>query len=73
MPRQITDPSWSPPHPFGLATHPEWAAVRERYNERLAMQSQNVTPPPSWNRMAIIAGAVIVLAVALVVSMTGVV
>lgn len=47
--RTITDPSWSPPHPFGLATHPEWAAVRERYNERLAMQSQNVPPPHPWN------------------------
>lgn len=65
--RTITDPSWSPPHPFGLATHPEWAAVRERYNERLAMQSQNVPPPHPWNRTAILAGAVIVVAVAFVI------
>lgn len=73
MTRQITDPSWHRPHPFGLATHPEWAAVRNRYNERLAMMAQNVPPPHPYNRMAIIAGAVIVLAVALVASMTGVV
>lgn len=63
---QITDPSWTPPHPFGLATHPEWASVRERYREREAMMAQNV-PTPRDNRAAIAIAAAVLVAVALVI------